>query len=291
MHLPIRPISGRWPAFVQRSARRFFWADPDVIRDDDASAEEFRTAMSAVHIGGTMKITGGNRHPVADEILLRHLDAADAVIVDIGASDGSTSLDLIRKLPDFNRYVIADLYLTVSAARVGRRTYYFDGAGECIMVVGRRAVAWPAESRLVRALYAAGIRRASTQSAQDVLLLNPDVRRLIAEDPRVGYRTHDVFEPWGEPRPSVIKVANLLRRFYFADAELARAVAVILASLDDGALFLIADNTREKGMPPRAGLYRRAGDRFEAVEESTPRPEIADIITAARLATDPASAG
>ena len=284
MFLPIRPITGRWPAVIERLGSRFFWSDPGVIAEDSVTAAEFRTAMSAIHIGGTMKITGDNRHPVADEILLRNVDLSGATIVDIGASDGSTSLDLIRKLPeDFGRYIIADLYLSLTTRTHGSRRFFFDGAGQCVLVVGRRMIAWPAESRLVRRLYARSTRRASGAQPAEVLLLNPDVRQLMASDPRVSHRTHDVFERWDEPRPTVIKVANLLRRFYFSDDRLLTATATILASLDEGAYFLIADNTREKGMPPRAGLYRRVGDRFELVEASVPQPEIHDLIEQAQM--------
>ena len=63
-----------------------------------------------MHVGGTIKITGGNRHPVADQMLIDNVDLSDATIVDIGASDGSTSVDLIGKLPALKRYVIADLH-------------------------------------------------------------------------------------------------------------------------------------------------------------------------------------
>lgn len=285
MLFPIRPISGRWPKLVERVGSRLFWADPGVIADDDASADEFRVAMSAVHIGGTMKITGANRHPVGDELLLRNVDLSGATIVDIGASDGSTSMDLIHKLPDdFGAYIIADLYLSLSARTVGSRRLFFDGAGDCVLVVGRRMIAWPAESRVVRGLYSWSIRKAGRSAATGVLLLNPEVRRRMATDARVTYRTHDVFERWTEPRPTVVKVANLLRRFYFSDDRLSAALETILASLDDDAYFLIADNTREKGMPPRAGLYRKADGRFVMVDESTPRPEIADLIERASLA-------
>ena len=70
-----------------------------------------------MHVGGTIKITGGNRHPVADQMLIDNVDLSDATIVDIGAADGSTSLDLIGKLAAFQRYVIADLHFSSHGGR------------------------------------------------------------------------------------------------------------------------------------------------------------------------------
>lgn len=45
--------------------------------------------MNAFQVGGTVKITAENRHPGADALLIQNVDLAHAVIVDIGASDGS----------------------------------------------------------------------------------------------------------------------------------------------------------------------------------------------------------
>ena len=285
MRLPIRPLSGRWPAPLQKAFTRFFWRDPSVILDPDVSAEDFRRAMSAIHVGETIKITEGDRHPAADALIIDNIDLTDAVIVDIGASDGSTSVDLIGKLPTFGEYIIADLYFHLTARRSGGRTFLFDQAGECILVVGPRAVAWPSLSGLVRWLYSRRIARSVRPDVpvEQVLLLNPDARALMASDPRVTFRQHDVFTRWGEPRPTLIKVANLLRQLYFSDDMLRAGVASVLDSLDEGGYFLIVDNSRIKDMPPRAGLYRRTGDRFAVVEETPNRPEIGDLIESVRL--------
>ena len=58
MRFPIRPLSGRWPSRLERRFARFCWADPWVIMDSDATREEFTRAMSAIHVGGTIKISG-----------------------------------------------------------------------------------------------------------------------------------------------------------------------------------------------------------------------------------------
>lgn len=102
--------------------------------------------MNAIHVGGTFKITGANRHPVADHLLMDNVDLTDATIVHIGASDGSTSVDLIHKLSGFAEYAIADLYLSVQARRRGRRVFFYANSGTCILVAGPRFLAWPGMS-------------------------------------------------------------------------------------------------------------------------------------------------
>src|ERR1700710_3121257 len=149
MRAPIRPLSGRWPGPIEERAARFFWIDPRVILDEDVSAEDFRRAMAAIDAGQTMKITGTKRHGGGDAMLIEYVDVKAAHVVDIGASDGSTSLELIEQLPGFASYVIADLFLSISARRVGKRTLFFDANGRCILIVGSRTVAWPARSKAV----------------------------------------------------------------------------------------------------------------------------------------------
>jgi len=246
--------------------------------------------MSSFNVGETIKITGANRHPDADALLVDLLathDRDDATIVDIGASDGSTSLDLIRRLGAFKAYVIADLFFTLDAVQVGRRTLFFQDDGTCVLIAGRRTVAWPGESRVLAGWFARLIARARSQASgrQSVLLLNPSVRQHMATDPRVSYRVHDIFQPWSGTAPDVIKVANLLRRLYFDDQKILVALRAILAGLKDGGHLLIVDNPRMKNTPPRGGLYRRDGDRFLPVAQTEGTPEIDDLIRTVSLAS------
>ncbi len=237
--------------------------------------------MSAIHVGNTIKITGSNRHPRSDDLLVRHM-GTDESVLDIGASDGSTSVDLIHKLTGFRSYFIADLFLSVTAREVGGMTVFFAPDGTAILLVGRRTLAWPSQSVVVRNLYWIVLRRAARQkgSATKVLLLNPAAQALIQVDPRVDYRVHDVFEPWNGPPPTVIKVANLLRRLYFPDHEILRALGVIRDSLPEGGLLLMVDNPRIAGIQERGALYRRVGQRFEPIATTEHEPEVHDLVVA-----------
>ena len=283
MRAPVRAVRGGWPAAWERRAARLFRADPRVLLDEDPSAEDFRAVMSFIHVGDTIKITAADRHAAADALLLDHLDLAGATLVDIGASDGSTSVDLLAKLPELGAYVIADLFLELSAVEVGRHILFFDPHRTCVLVAGRRLMGWPSLSRVVRALYAPLIVRARRRPARPVLLLGPAARRLVREDPRVTTWVHDVFQPWTGPAPDVIKVANLLRRLYFGDDDIRRALRVLFAGLPEGGHLLVVDNPRVPGIDVRGGLYRRGVDSFVSVAETEHPPEIADLIGSPEL--------
>jgi hypothetical protein len=263
---------------------RLFRPDPRVLLADDPAAEEFSKAMSLLHVGDTIKITGSGRHRRGDALLLEHVELDGAAIVDIGVSDGTTAVELIEKLPAFGSYVMADLYLELEAVDVGPYTLFRYPGGDVILVAGRRLLAWPQLSRAVRLLCAPLLSRARGRSGRRVLLLGPAARRLVENDPRVSARVHDVFTPWPAPAPDVIKVANVLRRLYFSDADIVRALAALLESLDEGGHLLLIDNHRVKGMRPRAGLYRRVGGRFTVVAETDDPPEIADLVRSPELA-------
>ncbi len=244
--------------------------------------------MRAFAVGETIKITGRDRHPGADGLLLDNVDVSNATIVDIGASDGSTSVDLIDRLAGFKAYVIADLYLYVQARTLGNHTLFYERDGVCFMVVGRRVIGWPRRSRLVAALYGPLIARAERygRKPQQVLLLNPCARARMESDSRISIAVHDVFEPWAGPHPDVIKVANLLRRDYFDEAMIRTALRALLASLSEGGHLLIVNNPPVKGLPWQAGLFRRTDGCFKPVAHTQHQLDITDVITATSLVAE-----
>ncbi len=248
--------------------------------DHDASPEAFRAVVGSVEVGGVFKITSAGRHPDCDDLLLERVDLSGATILDVGASDGTTSLELIGRLPPgFAAYVVSDRWLRLLVLRLRWHTVLLDPAsGRCVLVFGQRIVAWPHRSRIVRACYAPLLRAATgTKRLEEVSMLNPELRRLIESDPRVTAVEHDVFEVWSGPTPDVIKVANLLRRVYFEDEEICRALDALRRSLPEGGHLLVVDNPY-LDIGSRAGLYRKRADRFELVTTTAEVPEINHLV-------------
>ncbi len=284
MRFPVRPRRGRWLSWLERRAPRYFWSDPGIVTDPNASPEQFRSAMRAFAVGDTIKITGSRRHPAADRLLLDHVDVGIARILDVGASDGSTSVELIEQMPTFVSYTIADLYMYVSLVTDGQRQFFYSpDDGECFLVVGPRMLAWPSQSQWIRLWYRPLLRRASKKPPEEVLLVNPRASALAATDRRVDFAVHDVFTPWAGDRPDVIKVANLLRRDYFPEDRLRIGMSALLASLDEGGYLLLVNNPRIKGVPCAAGLYRRQRGRFERVAATEHLPDVDDLVQTAAL--------
>ena len=236
--------------------------------------------MAAFHIGTTFKNTAGGRHVAGDELLIEHVDLRGATILDIGASDGATSVDLIERLGDsFAAYVITDRLLGLDAVVLGRHAVFFDSGDRCILVAGPGYVAYPTESRVVALLWRHMMTRAHGEPRSTVTLLNPRALRTIDSDPRVTSQEHDLFREWGGPPADVIKVANLLNSDYFSEDELLLALDLLTSALREGGHLLVMDNPADPlDTTATTALYRRVGRRLEEVAMTVPPPRVTGLV-------------
>jgi SAM-dependent methyltransferase len=234
--------------------------------------------MCFVYVGGTIKITWADRQAQADQLLVEHVELTDADILEVGCSDGSTSVDLIDKLPGFRSFTMTDRFLEIDWVEVDGKIVFFDKEGVAVLVSGRRFVVWPHLSQAAHLLVSRTLRKSAGMERRPCLLLNPRARSLVARDARVGYAEHDVFTDWQGAPVDVIKTGNLLRRLYFDDETIARGLMCLHRSLKDGGHLLLADHSRVEGEPPAGGLYRRTDSGFELIAATPRRPEIHDLV-------------
>lgn len=273
MKVPIRLAVEGWPKALQRgNLRNLFVHDPAAIADPDASWEAFTRAMFHLHVGGTAKITWPNRQADADRLLMEHVDTDGARIVEMGASDGTTAVELIGRLGDrFASYTITDRWIHVTVTRHAGAWWVWRDE-RCILVSNGRVVTWPGQSTALARLLGPLMSAAARRPHRDVVMLNPNTRAVLDSDPRVTWLEHDVFTPLPEP-VDVIKVGNLLRRVYFTDDQIRTALQAVHSSLVDGGHLLIADHLTEAA----AGLYRKTPAGFEPIAE-TARSEIHELV-------------
>jgi hypothetical protein len=271
--VPIRLAVEGWPKALQRGkVRNLFVHDPAAIADPDADWEAFTRAMSQVNIGGTAKITWPGRQADADRLLMEHVDTDGAHIVEMGASDGTTAVDLIERLGDrFASYTITDRWIRVTITRHAG-VWWVWRDGRCIVASNGRVITWPDQSAALTRLLSPLMSAAARGAHRDVLMLNPTTRAVLDADPRVTWLEHDVFTPLPEP-VDVIKVGNLLRRVYFTDDQIRLALRALHAGLVAGGHLLIADHLTQAA----AGLYRKTPTGFEPIAE-TARSEIHELV-------------
>jgi hypothetical protein len=170
------------------------------------------------------------------------------VILDVGASDGSTSLDLIRQLgTNFDRYFVTDLNLSASFGYHRGVLYFFDRHGRCTLRASRRFIVYSdtdgAQALLSKLAKWLISRSRKVGDRREVLLIQPELVNLASEDRRVSILFYDIFTPWkGEP-PDLIKIANLLNGKYFSAAQMRQAISIQCANLAAaGRLLLVSED-------------------------------------------------
>jgi hypothetical protein len=227
--------------------------DPRGVMQPHPQRDDFARRVSSVKIGTTWRTTRPSRHVSSDQVVLELASAQGRpVILDVGASDGCTSLELIEKLGrSFGRFYVTDASLKVGVIETGGATYFYHPrTGQCIMRVGAGLIVYAdtgdsmfplnlmARSLLSQApAYDAG-------SARNVSLVQPELRRLAEDDPRVAICEYDVFQPWTREGVDIVKVANVLNRSYFSDSQIVAAIKNLSQAMKPNGKLLIVDNRK-----------------------------------------------
>jgi hypothetical protein len=283
----------RVPIRVNRSRARLLPArlsspDPGFLLQPDPSApvEAFSSVVSLFLLNGTYKSTSPGRHRDSDRLLLDRLAGSTPVVLDVGASDGSTSLDLIRALGDsFAKYYVTDRAVSVHVAAADGRAYFYDAGGACVLVRTPSWVLYPTASGagwdpLLRALH--GGVPPFVPGLPEISLVQPALLERARRDSRVEIRAHDVFDPWRGATPDVVKVANLLNPAYFADDRIRAAIRTLGSALAVGGLLLVIDNRDVE----QASLFERTAAGFRLVARVRGGTDVEALVLAQDGATD-----
>jgi hypothetical protein len=261
MKAPLKLNRAGWPRWIHR----FAVADPRVITHRfDLSAEEFSRHLSVLKFGTTFKTTRPGRHAESNRLLSELYRGQRPTILDVGASDGSTCLDLIAALDGYDRYFATDHHLSVEWAVDPRGVIFFrDEGGRCILRAGRRFVAYvdtegarPPLGAIAKLLIG-GVRRVGPW--RRLSLVQPSLRALAARDRRVVIDHYDLFTPWRGPRPDLIKIANVLNRIYFTEEKIVQVLTRQRDLLPEGGRLLLLDNRADE---EKFSLLRKSDGRL-----------------------------
>ena len=280
MAAPLRPSDAWWLA---RLLPRGVIPDPRQVLAPEVleGPEAFSRLLSSFRVGGANKTTRPGRHGDSDQVLVRALAGRRPRVLDVGVSDGTTSLDLMTALGDhFDAYFVTDRYLSLRAQRDQRgRCWFYDDRGRCVLLATPRWVVNPLEPPAevwLRPIWWL-MRRCRPSSATETLeasLVQPALGRRAANDPRITIRSWNVFEPWSLSSVDVVKVANLLNRGYFPDDAIRRALGNLWRALDLHGLLLVVDNREVE----KSTLFRKTKAGFIEVDRLAAGTEIADLV-------------
>jgi hypothetical protein len=250
MKLPIKLNEAGWPSRFARLTFAFHDPRPLASSDfSDLSPLGFSRAISTLQFGVTFKTTRPGRQRHSNRFISEVYSGSRPVVLDVGASDGSTSLDLIGALKsDFERYFVTDLNLSTRCGydRAGV-LYFLDHSGNCVLRASKRFLVY-SEVRgarfplpLIARAMLGGYRKVTDW--REVLLVQPELVRLAARDPRITIMRYDLYAPWTGQAPDLIKVANLLNGKYFSDAQMEEALKIQCSNLaPNGRLLLVSED-------------------------------------------------
>jgi len=258
-------------ACVSESLHRFIpsLADPRPLLDAGRglSREEFTAAISSVYVNSTWKTTCQGRHLQANQGILELASSIKLRILDVGISDGITSLDLISTLDGkFASYSGTDVCLSVVAVQVSDGTcFLYRSPGEsCFMRAGPRLILYGGSGSKLRpvrnwvASQLANSPEATEERAVRVNLVQPELASLAESDDRVEVIEWDMFDTWRGAPSNFVKVANVLNRSYFSDHEISVALRGFHELLDPGGYLMIVENRECE----QWSLFQKDGTRF-----------------------------
>ena len=222
----------------------------DIINSDPIKK---LNALNSVRIGRIYKTTAYNRFPLTINFLGDRSNFYD-IIHDIGCSDGTSSLDLIKKL-NFHSFFCLDKYIKLKLGFHKSNPVLMDWENNVHMYENKYALFYldpfkihysPFEY-LVSKFFSKKNFYSNLQS-KVVELINPKLNNY----PNVYFRNFDIFEDDLEKKSDLIVVFNLLNKFTHKKIQ-KKCLHFFKKNLNTGGLVVIGENQPEE----RASIYEK----------------------------------
>ena len=280
-------------------------ADPDLLLDIINSARStqdralrndlshlFSQILHDLRMGGAWKRTGSRRLVKTEQALLRHLPPArhsNVNLLDLGASDGITSLELLHAFRATGHGEVSiyatDLNLWLYRFRLGPLIEYRAANGEPILVrlgpVGLRLAIHRREiggADLFSAWYLA------SKSVRDAMRLDTRiglVNPLVSSEPYIVVselnclqRNDGFLDKFAGARAS-----NVLNLGYFEPDQILSAISHLHAYLCQNGCLVVSRNVdNPAGEVENGSVWLKRIDRFERVEDFGSGSEVKEIV-------------
>jgi hypothetical protein len=278
-------------------------ADPDELLDiarrasaegdssQEASyAERFSRILHDIQMGGVWKRTNGGRLKESERMLCAHMDVPQdgpLLLLDIGASDGITTLELLQSIRRARRVdakiVLADLNLRLDRYRRGPLVEYRAANGEPIMArIGRLGIRLARRRHggrdpLSRQYLALTRLRRTMRIDVRISLVNP----LVAQEAAISAREMNCLERYDDlvGRFAAVRASNVLNLEYFGANEIHRALDHIFAYLREGGCLVVSRNMDQpQGEVENGSVWKKTQAGFRWIQDFGAGSEIKDIV-------------
>lgn len=235
------------------------------VREADTTAEAgefFSLAMAHVNVGDTYKTTGSDRTVLADDTLLRLAGEYDRPsLLEVGVSDGSSSLRLLREKAVFSRIRLTDRFSHFHVRPFPLGALFLDSEARLLGI-----------KFLCFYLNLALEKRCDTDGTERIETANPQV----AAEGQPVVEPFDMFTDVLDEPVELIKCANILNRSYFTETQLRMAVRNLGRSLADGGRLVVSHNNEKYAQSEAVLVLRRQAGEF-VVEENINDHELAEL--------------
>lgn len=209
--------------------------------------EKFSEAMNSFKLRGVYKSTKVDRHHETQKFLKEYISKFQKpiTVLDIGASDGVTSLQLINLIENsIEKFYVTDYNITCNYIKDNGFTYFFNTQSDnCFLIASNTFVFFPENKRLFNFFFNKALASFKTIPKTELLLCNYELRLKANNDERVEILAYDIFKPWQLKKPDMIIVGNLLHPTYFSNEDIYKALNNCYNALNDNGILSIIRNS------------------------------------------------
>lgn len=256
-------------------------------------SDRFSLVLHDLRVGGTWKRTNRGRLKRTEEMLRKHTPAElrrSFTLLDVGASDGTTTVEAVRALRQaFGRDIhalLADRDIWLLRHRRGPLVEYRAIDGEPIMVrlgpfgvrlAKQRREAEPESSALARFYLRRRRFRGSMRLDARISLVNP----IAHWEPGVTILPFDCLrcDETLAGRISAIRASNVLNLGYFTPSQINTVIGHFYSYLKDSGCLIVSRNADQpEGETENGSLWRKDDGRLRWIEDFGCGAEIKSLI-------------
>lgn len=241
MRMPIKLNSTYWG---KRLSGIFPSAmDPRALLSEQIGSDAFTSAVSVLKFENTFKTTGLGRFSKTIQELASLKFGAPPVVLDVGASDGSASIDIIRNI-EFDKYYLTDLNVAIFCETHNGVTFFYNENSAPILRASDRLIVYfdPAGAffpfNLILRLFARNVPKLG--GAKKIPLFNPALKAF--DNKKISLSKFNMFDQWDGERAYLIIVGNILNECYFSNKEILSVVDNLVSVLNENGRVAIIDN-------------------------------------------------
>jgi hypothetical protein len=233
-----------------------------LLMGSSLNRDEFARCVSAIRIGGTWKTTQSIRHLLSDTVLAS-LTRPETTILDVGASDGTTSLELIDRLgKNFRHYFVTDAYSYIYVLTTGGITWVYDAEGVCLLRVTDQFVIYGDYSGAIfplRQIARTVMARAPSLHGNKptrLYLFQPTLVERAITDPRITLSDWNILTPWPFEPVDLIKCANVLNLSYFSADQIKLAKNNLAQAITPPGRLMVVENRSRRDWYSKISLSK-----------------------------------